>query len=99
MERLEYLDKYYVHIAINDTLPESSKNKLIGRDYSKPVGIDNPPRGFFAGMDAIEDIIESYENIDYISDVIYRMGYLFGTIVFGAPNVSYRCRIWIGSQG
>lgn len=65
-------------------------NRRIGRVSSQPISSENPPRGFFAvGSYISQNIIPTIPisekiYIKSINDISYRMGYLFGLIVFKA---------------
>jgi hypothetical protein len=89
------------HIILKEEYNEIF-NKEIGRSYSQPVSEKNPSRGFFATSLYIQDIIldslpdKVKGNIRYISDIIYRMGYLFGLTVFLAEYIPYDVEYVLG---
>lgn len=84
MEKLNPLDKYFIHLSLDDALPRSSKDRVIGRVYDEPVSDTNPARGIFASKEYVEQILSEYNTMNSISDIVFRMGYLFSTMVFGA---------------
>lgn len=84
MEKLNFINNNFIHLTINDIFPSSGKDKEIGRIYTEPVSDTNPTRGYFPSINTINNILLKYNNMQSISDIVLRMGYLFGTMVFGA---------------
>ncbi len=75
------------HIINNEYEPIF--NKIVGKVYSMPVTDKNPPRGFFASYNYIQTILNRLPNefkgtLMTINDILEVMGYVFGTIIFGA---------------
>ncbi len=53
------------------------------KDSSKPAGPDNPPRGFFAGPETMEDYWESVGSKWTIECSAYTMGFALATLIAG----------------
>lgn len=82
MEKLHLIDGHYIHICLNDTI--SKKDREWRREDDEDIGEDNPTRGFFASEEYIRDLLKRYKSKLKIQDIIYRMGYLFSMMIFGA---------------
>lgn len=37
MEKLNFINNYFIHLTLNDVFPLSNRDKLIGRIYTEPV--------------------------------------------------------------
>jgi hypothetical protein len=55
-----------------------------GRDYTQPVGPNNPSRGFFASSEMLEAIWEDEGRTDIsVESVAYTMGYALNKLILG----------------
>jgi hypothetical protein len=71
-----------VHIILKDEY-ENIFNKSIGKIYSEPISKTNPSRGYFATKSGLTDILKENKELD-LDILSFKMGEIFGTIVFGA---------------
>ena len=70
-----------VHIILGED--DSDLNQHWGKTISKPVGPNNPSRGFFASGDFLEDLWESEGRLHTVESVAYTMGVALRALVDG----------------
>jgi hypothetical protein len=76
-------DLYLVHLILKEEYDSSDIfNKVVGREYSQDISLRNPARGYFITVSKLESILKEFnKRVDYIA---YKIGELFGIILFGA---------------
>jgi hypothetical protein len=78
-------DRLY-HLIFKDEY-EGTLNKDVSRDYSGDISESNPSRGYFITTKFLKQLITKLPNkirgdIIDINDILYRMGFLFGFLIF-----------------
>lgn len=78
---------YQVHIALSGNAPPQSVNQLISVDFDNKSSALQ--RGYFYDEEGIKTLIQSQQLT--MDDVVYDIGLLIGTIIFGAHYDPYDC--------
>lgn len=82
-----------IHLIFKEDEYEYVFNKEVGRVYTEEVSKTNPSRGFFMTTSYITKVIEEYKkrgkngDIDSITDVLERLGFIFSVLVFGCDYI------------
>lgn len=86
MERIPILEEFGEPLHMLLGYDGDDVNQSWGRSSAKPVGPDNPSRGFFAGPDLLEEILA--EDGLTLEGVAYTMGITLRTLLDGGilPN-------------